>query len=288
MHTTQTRKPKIGEVRLFVAAGLFILLTLLKLIVPSFGNEIKETITPLVEKNVDYSNVFSELGARLTGKKGDDVVVTDGEAQAEPRTPETDLAPKNIYEVQAQLTRYVPELSDAGVVRTPPSDTAGADDTPEVVAAFLQSQTEYSDYAVPTNVSYDMPALGFSFTSPVAGYTSSGFGYRLHPLEEEVRFHFGTDFAANTGEAILSFADGTVYAVGENDGYGLYIIIEHADGIRTLYGHCSAVSISQGDSVTMGQQIGNVGQTGNVTGPHLHFELIISGLYYNPEFYLQS
>ena len=130
--------------------------------------------------------------------------------------------------------------------------------------------------------------LPFAHASPVAGYTSSGFGYRLHPLENKVKFHYGTDFAANSGTAVCAFADGTVLAAGQDDGYGNYVKIRHADGYTTLYGHCSKLLVRAGETVTMGQEIALVGATGKATGPHLHFELMHDGYYYNPEFYLAA
>ena len=154
--------------------------------------------------------------------------------------------------------------------------------------AFLNAQAVYSGYAVPANVSYAVSELPFAHATPVAGYTSSGFGYRLHPLENKVKFHYGTDFAANSGTAVCAFADGTVLAAGQDDGYGNYVKIRHADGYTTLYGHCSKLLVRAGETVTMGQQIALVGATGKATGPHLHFELMHDGYYYNPEFYLAA
>lgn len=154
--------------------------------------------------------------------------------------------------------------------------------------AFLNEQAVYSGYAVPTNVSYAVSELPFAHTSPVAGYTSSGFGYRLHPLENKVKFHYGTDFAANSGTAVCAFADGTVLAAGQDDGYGNYVKIRHADGYTTLYGHCSKLLVRAGETVTAGQEIALVGATGKATGPHLHFELMHDGYYCNPEFYLAA
>ena len=141
---------------------------------------------------------------------------------------------------------------------------------------------------MPANVSYAVNELPFAHASPVAGYTSSGFGYRLHPLENKVKFHYGTDFAANSGTAVCAFADGTVLAAGQDDGYGNYVKIRHADGYTTLYGHCSKLLVRAGETVTIGQEIALVGATGKATGPHLHFELMHDGYYYNPEFYLAA
>ena len=152
--------------------------------------------------------------------------------------------------------------------------------------AFLESQAAFSDHALPANVSYDIPELPFVAVTPVAGYTSSGFGYRLHPIENTVKFHYGTDFAAGSGTDIRAFADGTVLAAGQDAGYGNYVKVDHGDGFVSLYGHCSTLLVSQGDAVTAGQVIARVGATGHATGPHLHFELIHKGVYLNPEFYL--
>ena len=141
---------------------------------------------------------------------------------------------------------------------------------------------------MPTNVSYAVSVLPCAHTSPVAGYTSSGFGYRLHPLENKVKFHYGTDFAANSGTAVCAFAAGTGLAAGQDDGYGNYVKVRHADGYTTLYGHCSKLLVRAGETVTAGQEIALVGATGKATGPHLHFELMHDGYYCNPEFYLAA
>ena len=154
------------------------------------------------------------------------------------------------------------------------------------MAAFLEAQAQFSDYAVPANVSYEMPELPFEFTSPVSGYTSSGFGYRLHPLENEVKFHYGTDFAVYSGTDVHAFADGTVALMGWDAGYGNYVILEHEGGWQSLYAHCSEVLVYSGQSVGMGDVIAKSGATGEVTGPHLHFELRDDGVFYNPEFWL--
>jgi len=115
---------------------------------------------------------------------------------------------------------------------------------------------------------------------------TSGFGYRDHPLDGVVKFHYGTDLGAYDGDAITAFADGKVLSVQELNGYGLTVLLEHTGGFSTLYAHCSQILVKQGDSVKCGDRIALVGHTGVVTGPHLHFEIIYNGKYLNPEFYL--
>lgn len=157
---------------------------------------------------------------------------------------------------------------------------------PPVVAAFLESQKEYSDVALPENVTYTYEKFPEDNTVPVLGYNSSGFGYRTHPIHGDLRFHYGTDFAAWSGEDIYAFADGTVSFAGWSQSYGNYITIEHSDGWESLYAHCSILYVETGDEVESGQKIALVGDTGLVTGPHLHFELKHKGVYTNPEYYV--
>ena len=154
------------------------------------------------------------------------------------------------------------------------------------IEAFLQEQSVFSDYAVPANVSYEAPELPFEHAAPCVGAVTSGFGYRDHPLENVVKFHYGTDLGAYDGDAVKAFADGKVLSVQELDGYGLTVLIEHTGGFETLYAHCSRILVEQGDSVMLGDKIALAGHSGDVTGPHLHFEIIYNGKYLNPEFYL--
>jgi len=103
--------------------------------------------------------------------------------------------------------------------------------------------------------------------------------------------HNGIDLAAPQGTRIGAAADGKVVTVVNNQGnsktgYGNYVVIEHANGVRTLYAHCASVSVKVGQTVTQGQQIGTVGSTGNSTGPHLHLEVIVNGQKVNPRNYM--
>jgi murein DD-endopeptidase MepM/ murein hydrolase activator NlpD len=173
-----------------------------------------------------------------------------------------------------------PEPSEAPDPQTAAGEAAAA--------AFLESQRAFPDCALPEDVDCGYVPLPFDHALPVAGYRSSGFGFRLHPLREEVLFHYGTDVAASSGELICAFADGTVLATGYDEGYGNYLLLGHAEGWRSLYAHCSAVSVAAGEWVRCGQPIAQVGATGQVTGPHLHFELTQRGVYRNPEYYING
>jgi murein DD-endopeptidase MepM/ murein hydrolase activator NlpD len=125
-----------------------------------------------------------------------------------------------------------------------------------------------------------------TFKAPVNAPISSPFGTRVHPILGDVRMHTGTDFAAGTGDPIKAAGPGIVVWAGPRGGYGNAVIIDHRNGLATLYGHQSRVNVTVGQKVTTGQVIGFVGQTGMATGPHLHFEVRELGVPVDPMLYL--
>lgn len=119
------------------------------------------------------------------------------------------------------------------------------------------------------------------FGIPVVNYyISSRFGWR------HGRPHKGTDFAAPTGTPIRAAEGGKVIYSGWYYGYGYLIKLDHGNGIKTKYAHCSRILVNQGQYVKKGQLIGKVGNTGNSTGPHLHFEVVAKNVNLDPEQYL--
>ena len=102
---------------------------------------------------------------------------------------------------------------------------------------------------------------------------TSTFGTRVHPVTGEVKQHDGLDLAAPEGTPVAAAAEGKVVFAGEEGGYGNLVIIEHADGRRTCYGHLAEIMVQENQKVTSGQQVATVGSTGISTGPHLHFEV---------------
>ena len=133
-------------------------------------------------------------------------------------------------------------------------------------------------------------ALGSLFTHPLRGGAgvrfTSGFGWRPDPFTGVQSLHQAVDWAAPIGTAVRAASDGRVAMVGTDPGYGRYIILSHSDNFETLYAHLSSVSVRQGDRVTQGVKIGEVGNTGRSTGPHLHFALYRSQRAVNPLDYL--
>jgi murein DD-endopeptidase MepM/ murein hydrolase activator NlpD len=117
-------------------------------------------------------------------------------------------------------------------------------------------------------------SLGELFIYPVQSkYVTSKFGMRKDPISGNLTFHTGIDLRGNTGAAVMAAMDGVVSVVGENWVYGKHIIISHGNGYKTLYAHLNSSSVRQGDRVSRGKKIGEVGNTGYSTGPHLHFSI---------------
>lgn len=298
----------MSKIKVITAGIVAIAVVALKFLVPSAAQDLKE----LMVSDTDYRSVFTELGSRVADG-GRELAAFLGLYEPEKPEEQTTVEPvvirrplriKTIADTRNEVkalvhtvAEYIPAPMEAG--QQPAEEEAAgafaetetaARENPyeEAVAAFLESQTEYSGYEIPSNVSYSANVLPFEYTVPVTGRSSSGFGYRLHPISGGIKYHYGTDIAVDSGTDIYAFADGTVTAAYYDEGYGNYIIIEHADGYQTLYAHCSQLKVSAGESVCKGQLVALAGDTGQATGPHLHFELIYNDVYLNPEFYINS
>lgn len=112
--------------------------------------------------------------------------------------------------------------------------------------------------------------------------TLSGFGHRIHPVYKVKKFHAGLDFPARVGTAIQATGDGVVVEAGWHSGYGNCIKISHGYGYETLYGHMNRMTVRPGEKVKKGHKIGEVGDTGLSTAPHLHYEVHYKGNPVNP------
>ncbi len=136
-----------------------------------------------------------------------------------------------------------------------------------------------------TAISYD----GGQFKWPAPDYTriSDDYGMRMHPTLGVEQFHNGIDLASPSGSRILAAYDGEVVAAAYSSTMGNYIMIDHGDGLYTIYMHASSLLVSKGTMVVRGEEIARVGSTGRSTGPHLHFGVRLNGSYVSPWNYIQ-
>lgn len=153
----------------------------------------------------------------------------------------------------------------------------------EIEALLLeQAKNSNLDMANPNEIS----SSGFCWPLSVQGRISSRFGKRKAPTAGASTYHKGLDIAAPMGTSILAAKGGTVITSTYSASAGNYIMINHGNGLNTVYMHASKRMVNVGDIVVQGQKIGEVGSTGYSTGPHLHFGVIVNGNYVDPEPYL--
>ncbi|MBP1758002.1 MAG: peptidase [Firmicutes bacterium] len=229
--------------------------------------ELGTTVGALIHQNTDFRQVFSKVGQSVSegepfvqtfGTIWSEVFSTDGEEPADAALPEDVLTGTG-----SPAGTVVP---GDGVESHPIQETPPAEETPVVEPVPAAPET----------------------VSPVMGVLTSGFGPRVHPIDGELKEHNGVDIMVDEGTPILAYAAGEVDYVGESPEYGLYLQLKHKDGLTTFYAHCKDICVKKGQQVAVGEKIGEVGETGNVTGVHLHFEMRQDGSLMDPMPYIKT
>ena len=309
------------EKRRLLQLGLCICLFLV--IFVSRGNELfqerqtGEKMLRIVQENTDFTAVFSALGESIsrggTAREGLKSFLIDlfaANNETDPTQKRVTVAGGAAYENTIQRMT-APVTTDVMVqflgvetneaihaesnteIETPV--VAPHDEIKKESSSESEAETEvkvpepvvYDGLDLPDGVSMEYLSLGLSSTiTPVVGEISSGFGYRNHPITEEHSFHSGIDIAADIGAPIAAFADGTVEFIGESTAYGLYVQLDHGNGVKSFYCHCSELLYGKGKRIEVGQTIALVGDTGDATGSHLHLELKKEGVLLNPAYYI--
>lgn len=155
---------------------------------------------------------------------------------------------------------------------------AGDEQFKQLFASWQTLDNSRSPNPVATTTGVSIPSR-----APLAvGSTSSGYGLRTHPVLGGTRAHNGIDLAAPTGTPVYATADGVVGKAEWFSSYGLFIAIDHGADLETRYAHMSRLAVASGERVRKGDVIGYVGSTGRSTGPHLHYEVRVSGRAVNP------
>ena len=183
-------------------------------------------------------------------------------------------------EVQRELTAMVAaerESRQATLVRLE-ADLASYT---QLVAAYEAESSRLAEELAQSRWQAAAPGAG-GLVWPTNGRAGSGYGYRTHPIFGTQRLHSGVDIAAPTGQPIVAAAAGQVVSAGWRGGYGLAVVIDHGGGLATLYAHQSRLLVGSGQVVDAGQQVGEIGSTGQSTGPHLHFEVRENGVPRDP------
>jgi len=122
----------------------------------------------------------------------------------------------------------------------------------------------------------------------IGGLLGSAFGWRIDPLNGRSALHTGLDFPSEPGTPILAAAGGVVVTQEYHSAYGNMVEVDHGNDLVTRYAHASKVLVKKGDVVKRGQKIAEVGTTGRSTGPHLHFEVLVQGVFQDPQKFLNA
>lgn len=179
-----------------------------------------------------------------------------------------------------------PAASGGPLLEAPdPRALAAVLDVDERFAARIQRAAENLSTA---NALSDTAAR-LPFSHPANGARrTSGFGVRFDPFTGRPAFHAGIDFVSAFGAPILTTAPGVVSYAGVRSGYGKTVEVDHGRGFKTRYAHLSAIAVSPGQRVAVGQRVGALGNTGRSTGPHLHYEIWLNGRAVNPYRFLRA
>lgn len=232
-----------------------------------FSDKLSENIT----KN-EAESVFKAISDKITPPSIDSNKTNNTNIGSTTEKTLTDNNPENILENETEFVPFDEPSLNATV-----EATGGVD-------IKIASSDE-----IPENVSLNSYTLTKKMINPVInGKTTSEFGARIHPISNELTFHAGIDIAADLETPIYAAFDGKVAVADYDKWNGNYMKIKHENGLMTVYCHCESLNVKKGENIRAGEVIGYVGSTGSSTGPHLHFELRIDNVSFDPQIALNE
>lgn len=312
---------RVRLLQLAICLALFLAISLWKGIFPQRLGQVRDNLLSLITTDLDFREALTELGESLAG--GDTVLADLGAfcvevfgagGQDEPAEQAAFIPPPMTQSARGEELRFLSGGADLAActahyanldrygLRTaalqpealpaedeaPPAEAAVSEEPAAVPAAgTVIMVSDYSGEALPNHYTMDQLSLGeLETVTPVMGHLNSGYGYRDHPINGHYQFHGGVDIGGQNGDPIVAFAAGTVEYIGEDDSYGLYFQIDHGNGVKSFYAHCSKVLVSKGQTVALGEKVAEIGSSGSATGPHLHLELKYNKMHLNPIYYV--
>jgi len=261
-------------------------------------SELRAQLRAAIGADTDFEAAFADLGWAVAARRPlgetvnelwSDIFIPEEKAPPDMVRSGPVYAAALVSLDQANGVLAVGAHSVATSVTPMEKSAAGTAPGPVPTAEPAVVHMDYTGPALPENTTMDKYALGLTETvSPVRGSLTSDFGWREHPIEGGEKFHYGVDLGVPEGTAVAAFAAGTVDYIGESDIYGLYLQLDHGNGVKSFYAHCSELCVQQGKRVAVGEKVAESGATGNVTGPHLHFELKKDGMRLEPLYYIET
>lgn len=252
-----------GLAQLLVCLGLFLAVFVGRGVFPTQTQGWRSNLLAVIRQDTDFRAVFTHLGQAV--------------AEEAPVLETLDQVWLEVLGGERPAIAQ-PDIAACALLRLETEETSGW--------TWQKPALALAEEAAPTQTAVQRE-LGLSDSvTPVMGTLTSGYGIREHPIDGESKMHEGVDLAAEIGTEVLAFADGTVDYIGESPAYGMYLQLRHENGVTTFYAHCSQLCVQKGQKVKMGDVVAKVGDTGNTTGPHLHFEMKRNGEFLDPQPYI--
>lgn len=317
-------REQVRLLQLLICLALFLVVFIGKGVFPTRLLQARDGLLRVLGTNIDFRGAFAGLGEAVGGgssladgfqdfcievfgagtaeEKGSGTPVPeprltsllDEEGRFFSEDPDTQTLANHYFQVSGTGTEFrIPieeQPSQEPVQQQPEQETKPPEeDEPAIAAAgTVLNISDYKGDPLPNNYTMNELSLGdLERITPVIGRINSEYGYRDHPITGEYGFHGGVDISGKTGDPIQAFADGKVEYVGKGKSYGLYLQIDHGNGVKSFYAHCSKIVVKKGQTVSMGEKIAEIGSTGSATGPHLHLELKYEKMHLNPIYYIQ-
>lgn len=241
-----------------------------------FSEDFTQKAKEILSQDIDFSEIYSVISNKIneifkTQNSNEQIENNSDENKEENSTQQEEMTKEEIQNNEENIggAEELPTTAEKNVENTgdTEAETTQTEETP--VLSQMEQDANYIKSTI-------------NFIKPVNGAISSMFGWRNPTTASVPKNHTGTDIAAIKGTKIVSATDGTVIFKSSKGDFGNHLKIQVNDVI-VLYAHCNKLYVNEGDVIKQGQEIGEVGSTGNTTGPHLHFEIRYQDRYVDPQ-----
>lgn len=237
-----------------------------------FSEDLRNKINEILSYDINFTQIYNNILNTYNGFISKD---ENKESNSVENQVDNNIQEQNISQINVELNEVKEETSNVeeniGGATDDENENDNNNENKEEKANLTQEEQDIIDIK-----------NSISFIVPVQGYVSSKFGLRNPTTSTVPKNHTGLDIAAETGTIIKSATEGVVTLASSEGDYGNHLKITNGD-VTMVYAHCNALYVKQGDSIKQGQDIAEVGTTGNSTGPHLHFEIRKEDRFIDPQ-----
>lgn len=261
-------------VQIIICVGIYSVIYKLQSNTDSFSTDSINYLKGTIAYDVDINKAFEEVKKQI-----ETFNLLNNEGKKEENSESENIVDENV-----ELTNWLQEATLSASERII-ENMANPTETTEVAETTETIETEADSSVSQMEKDAEYIKNNFSMIKPVEGTVTSRFGPRNPTTATVPKYHTGIDIGVVEGTVIIASMEGTVELVSSVGDYGNHVKITNGD-VATIYAHCKTIYVKEGDKIVQGQQIGESGSTGNVTGPHLHFEIRRNNEYVDPDLIL--